>query len=158
MGFMSQRYVPHCCLVYLTKKQKYLTKIIKCDEELILKNIGSIDIFKEKILKGEFLENDIFLYERSQNGSEVYVWECEPMKKVKFGEYIYKEKLIDIFFGIGEGRVYVEEGRFNNEEEGKKKLLDDKAHLMQILKKGKEKANIIAEENLKNIREKVGLI
>ena len=39
-----------------------------------------------------------------------------------------------------------------------RKLLDDKAHLMQILKKGKEKANIIAEENLKNIREKVGLI
>ena len=39
-----------------------------------------------------------------------------------------------------------------------KKLLDDKAHLKQILKKGKEKANIIAEENLKNIREKVGLI
>jgi hypothetical protein len=29
---------------------------------------------------------------------------------------------------------------------------------MQVLKKGKEKANIIAEENLKNIREKVGLI
>ena len=39
-----------------------------------------------------------------------------------------------------------------------KKLLDDKGYLMQILKKGKEKANIIAEENLKNIREKVGLI
>ncbi len=39
-----------------------------------------------------------------------------------------------------------------------KKLLDDKAHLMKILKKGKEKANIMAEENLKNIREKVGLI
>ena len=39
-----------------------------------------------------------------------------------------------------------------------RKLLDDKAYLMQILKKGKEKANIIAEENLKNIREKVGLI
>ena len=39
-----------------------------------------------------------------------------------------------------------------------RKLLDDKAHLEQILKKGKEKANIIAEENLKNIREKVGLI
>ena len=39
-----------------------------------------------------------------------------------------------------------------------KKLLDDKAHLEQILKKGKEKANIIAEENLKFIREKVGLI
>ena len=39
-----------------------------------------------------------------------------------------------------------------------KKLLSDKAHLEKILKKGKEKANIIAEENLKNIREKVGLI
>ena len=39
-----------------------------------------------------------------------------------------------------------------------KKLQEDKAYLHQILKKGKEKANIIAEENLKNIREKVGLI
>ena len=130
MGFMSQRYVPHCCLVYLTEKQKYLTKIIKCDEELIEKNIGSIDIFKEKIVKGEFLENDIFLYERSQNGSEVYVWECKPMKKNVFGEYICEEKPIDIFFGIGEGRVYVEEGRFNTEDEGKKKLLDNNGYLI----------------------------
>ena len=39
-----------------------------------------------------------------------------------------------------------------------KKLLGDKSHLMKILKKGTEKANNIAEENLKNIREKVGLI
>ena len=39
-----------------------------------------------------------------------------------------------------------------------KKLLIDKAHLRSVLKKGTEKANIIAEENLKNIREKVGLI
>ena len=38
------------------------------------------------------------------------------------------------------------------------KLLKDKTHLKKILKKGTEKANIIAEENLKNIREKVGLI
>ena len=38
------------------------------------------------------------------------------------------------------------------------KLLKDKSHLEKVLKKGKEKANIIAEENLKNIREKVGLI
>ena len=88
MGFMSQRYVLHCCLVYLTEEQKYLTKIIKCDEELILKDMGSIDMFKEKIVKGEFLENDIFLYERSQNGSEVYIWECKPTKKDVFGEYI----------------------------------------------------------------------
>ena len=130
MGFMSQRYVPHCCLVYLTEKQKYLTKIIKCDEELILKDVGTIDIFKEKIVTGEFLENDIFLYERSQNGSEVYVWECKSMKKDVFGEYICEEKPIDIFFGIGEGRVYVEEGRFNTEDEGKKKLLDNNGYLI----------------------------
>ena len=39
-----------------------------------------------------------------------------------------------------------------------KKILEDRSHLEEILKKGKEKANIIAEENLKNIREKVGLI
>ena len=38
------------------------------------------------------------------------------------------------------------------------KLLKDRSHLVNILKKGTEKANIIAEENLKNIREKVGLI
>ena len=38
------------------------------------------------------------------------------------------------------------------------KLLDDKSHLKEILNKGSEKANIIAEENLKNIRDIVGLI
>ena len=43
---------------------------------------------------------------------------------------------------------------------GKKisKLMNDKTHLLEILKKGSEKARIRAEENLKNIREKVGLI
>ena len=39
-----------------------------------------------------------------------------------------------------------------------KKLLEDKSHLKEVLKKGSEKANIIAEENLKNIRDIVGLI
>ena len=38
------------------------------------------------------------------------------------------------------------------------KLMDDKTYLINILKKGTEKASIKAEENLKNIREKVGLI
>ncbi len=38
------------------------------------------------------------------------------------------------------------------------KFLKDKSYLKKILKEGSEKANIIAEENLKNIREKVGLI
>ena len=27
MGFMSQRYVPHCCFVYISEKNNYLTKI-----------------------------------------------------------------------------------------------------------------------------------
>ena len=52
------------------------------------------------------------------------------MKKDKFSEYFCEEKPIDIFFGIGEGRVYVEEGRFNTEDEGKKKLLDDNGYLI----------------------------
>jgi|TARA_B110000211_G_C13951967_1_gene496593 tryptophanyl-tRNA synthetase len=38
------------------------------------------------------------------------------------------------------------------------RLMSDKSHLRTILKKGTEKANIKAEENLKNIRDKVGLI
>ena len=38
------------------------------------------------------------------------------------------------------------------------KLLQEKSYLKNVLKKGSEKANIIAEENLKNIREKIGLI
>ena len=38
------------------------------------------------------------------------------------------------------------------------KLMSDKSHLLSILKEGTEKASIIAEENLKNIRAKVGLI
>ena len=38
------------------------------------------------------------------------------------------------------------------------KLLDNKSHLKGILKKGGEKASIIAEENLKNIRDIVGLV
>ena len=39
-----------------------------------------------------------------------------------------------------------------------KQLLDDKTHLEGVLKKGREKAHIKAEENLKKIREIVGLI
>ena len=39
-----------------------------------------------------------------------------------------------------------------------KKLINDETHLREVLNKGAEKARIIAEENLKNVREKVGLI
>tara|TARA_B100001093_G_scaffold497724_1_gene544965 strand:- start:7 stop:1011 length:1005 start_codon:yes stop_codon:yes gene_type:complete len=38
------------------------------------------------------------------------------------------------------------------------KLMNEKSYLFDILKKGSHKANIKAEENLKNIRDKVGLI
>ena len=38
------------------------------------------------------------------------------------------------------------------------KLLKDKKHLEDVLKKGKENANIIAEENLKKIREIIGFV
>tara|TARA_Y100000996_G_scaffold364590_1_gene308889 strand:+ start:1619 stop:2623 length:1005 start_codon:yes stop_codon:yes gene_type:complete len=38
------------------------------------------------------------------------------------------------------------------------KLMNDETHLLKILEKGTEKARLIAEENLKNVREKVGLI
>ena len=43
---------------------------------------------------------------------------------------------------------------------GKKisELMQDKVHLQAILKKGKEKATIKSEENLKKIRDIVGLI
>ena len=39
-----------------------------------------------------------------------------------------------------------------------KDLMSDKINLQKILMKGKEKANIIAEENLKKIRDIVGLL
>ena len=130
MGFMSKKYIPHCCLVYLTEKNNYLTKIIKCDEELIVKDIGSIKNFKEKIEKGELFEKDVSLFELSQNGGDIYIWECEPLKNEKFDKYIYGDKPINIFFGIGEGRVYVEEGRFNTEDEGKRKILDNNGYLI----------------------------
>ena len=38
------------------------------------------------------------------------------------------------------------------------KLMRDRKHLEDVLKKGKQKANIIAEENLKKIREIVGFV
>ena len=39
-----------------------------------------------------------------------------------------------------------------------KELMGDKSYLENILKKGREKANIIAEENLKKVREIVGFV
>ncbi len=36
--------------------------------------------------------------------------------------------------------------------------MKDKKHLEDVLKKGQQKANIIAEENLKKIREIIGFV
>ena len=63
MGLMSKRYIPHCCLVHVNERNNYLTKIIKCDEELIVKDLGSINAFKEKIENRELFKR-IFLYMR----------------------------------------------------------------------------------------------
>ena len=38
------------------------------------------------------------------------------------------------------------------------KLMQDKSHLENIIKKGTEKANIKAEENIKKIREIIGFV
>ena len=87
MGLMSKRYIPHCCFVYVNERNKYLTKIIKCDEELIFKNFTSIKLFKREIEKGQLSEKDIFSYEFSQNGNEVYIWECILEKTFKIYNY-----------------------------------------------------------------------
>ena len=61
-----------------------------------------------------------------------------PSLKIKLSE-----KLVETISPIGKNIV---------------KLMKDKKHLEDVLKKGKQKANIIAEENLKKIREIVGFV
>ena len=129
-GIFEPKQILHCCLTYVTKKINYLSKIIKCNEELIVKDIGSVNLFKKRFERGELFEKDISLYERSQNGDEIYVWEFEPAEKDKFVECVSGEKLIDIFLGIDEGRVYLKQGRFNTEDEGKRKLFDDNGYFI----------------------------
>ena len=45
-----------------------------------------------------------------------------------------------------------------SDRQGNKKMIKDRIFLEKILKKGSEKANLKAEENLKKIRDIVGLI
>ena len=86
-------------------------------------------LLRRKLKKGEFFEYDVYFYEISQNGDEICIWECAPTKQEKFAKYINRNKPLDIFFCIGEGRVYVEEGRFNTKDEVKKKILDKNGYL-----------------------------
>ena len=81
--------------------------------------------------------------------SEIAKVELEKVLKEMAGkEYSYvKNKLVDVLVS-----EICPVGKEIN------KLMNDKSHLLEILKKGSEKANIKAEENLKNIRDKVGLI
>ena len=62
-------------------------------------------MFFGKIEKNEFFEKNISVYERSQNGVEINICECEPMKN-KFAINDFQENILDIFLSIGEGRVY----------------------------------------------------
>ena len=72
----------------------------------------------------------------------------KALKEMAGKEYSYvKNKLVDVLVS-----EICPVGKEIN------KLMNDKSYLLEILKKGTEKANIKAEENLKNIRDKVGLI
>ena len=138
MGMMKSRYIPHCYFVYLTEELKYLTKITKCDEEWIKNDMENVEEFKRRIESGEMFEDGIHSYEISQRGDDVYLYECEPIKNERYKElaqkygkleeYINEEKPIDVFFGIGEGRIYVEEGKFNTKEEGVSHIYDENGY------------------------------
>ena len=47
--------------------KNYLTKIIKCDEESIVNDLGSIDLFKKKIEKGELFETNMTIFKYYDN-------------------------------------------------------------------------------------------
>ena len=111
-------------------------KKAKSDSEQIPDNLKSLEQKPEAM-------NLINIYsEISKNSLD------EVLKEMSGKEYSYlKKKLAEVL--ISEITPVGKEI---------KKLLGDRSHLEQILKKGNEKANIIAEENLKIIREKVGLL
>ena len=116
----------------ITKK----IKKAKSDSEVIPDNLKSLEN------KPESLNLINIFAEISKNSLE------NVLNEISGKEYSFlKTKLTDL--------IISEIGPVGQEIN---KLLKDKSHLEKVLKKGKEKANIIAEENLKNIREKVGLI
>ena len=111
-------------------------KKAKSDSEPIPENLKSLEKKPEAL-------NILNIYsEISKNNLE------SVLKEMAGKEYSYvKKKLSDLLINeicpIGE-KI--------------KKLMNDRTFLMEILKKGNEKAKIKSDENLKNIREKVGLI
>jgi hypothetical protein len=67
-------------------------------------------------------------------GDYYFEWECEPIKNKRYEEIVNEfgirdekqmEQIpIDWFFGIGSGRVYVEDGRWSTSEEGSRSILN----------------------------------
>jgi tryptophanyl-tRNA synthetase len=111
-------------------------KKAKSDSETIPDNLKSLEKKPEAL-------NLLTIYsELSQNKLEKVLNEMAG-KEYSFLKKKLAESLIEEIIPVGKEI---------------RKLLDDKAHLKKILNKGSEKANIISEENLKNIRDKVGLI
>ena len=67
-----------------------------------------------------------------------------------------KETLNDVKLTLNAARSI--STKVDNMSDDFEKLMKDKKHLEDVLKKGKQKASIIAEENLKKIREIVGFV
>ena len=111
-------------------------KKAKSDSEVIPENLKSLEKKPEAL-------NLINIFSEISNVSSEKVLNEMSGKDYSFLKSKLAERLIEEITPVGKEI---------------KKLLEDKSHLATVLKKGKEKANIIAEENLKNIREKVGLI
>jgi|TARA_Y100000389_G_C17365946_1_gene466318 tryptophanyl-tRNA synthetase len=111
-------------------------KKAKSDSEPIPDNLKALEKKPEAL-------NLLTIYsELSKNNLEITIKEMAG-KEYSFLKNQLTEIIIDEIIPVG------------NEI---KKLLDNKIYLKDVLKKGSEKANIISEKNLKNIREKVGLI
>ena len=111
-------------------------KKAKSDSEVIPENLKSLEKKPEAL-------NLINIFSEIANVSSEKVLNEMSGKDYSFLKSKLAERLIEEITPVGKEI---------------KKLLEDKSHLTRVLKKGKEKANIIAEENLKNIREIVGLI
>ena len=123
---------------------------LKDSEDEIIKKIKKAKSDSEPIpddLKA--LENKAEAHNLLNIYSEISKISLEKTLKEMAGkEYSYVKKKL--------GELLVSEICPVGKEIGK--LMNDKSYLLEILKKGSEIANIKAEENLKNIRDKVGLL
>ena len=122
----------------------YLNKVLKIDIE------SSFPLLKQSFFK----KYKSIYTKHTQAGAIIETY--SPMRK-KARELKYRENC-DEYSLLKKRLTEVLIGEITPVGKEIQKLLDDKVHLKGILKKGGEKANIIAEKNLKNIRDIVGLI